>query len=140
MPSLHSPPKRGRESGTKWPQAFGLTPPPHTVPRWGRSIPAAVPRVLAALWLRVPARRAIGANSMASFLQPPESCRSVWLHVPTSQSAKKKKSKKALLLYLHCTQVSTVQKICRCKCVLPSLTSPPFLIYVISIFLPCTVN
>lgn len=33
-----------------------------------------------------------------------------------------------------------VQKTCRCKYVPPSLTSPPFLIYVISIFLPCTVN
>lgn len=33
-----------------------------------------------------------------------------------------------------------VQKTCRCKYVPPSLASPPFLIYVISIFLPCTVN
>lgn len=33
-----------------------------------------------------------------------------------------------------------VQKTCRCKYVPPSLTSPSFLIYVISIFLPCTVN
>lgn len=69
--------------------------------------------------------------------------KSVWLRLAAEPFKKEKKNREKnpiLLLYLHCTQVSAVQKICRCKYVLPSLTSPPFLIYVISIFLPCTVN
>lgn len=134
------PLEKGRESRTKWPQAFGLTcTTPCCAPLRGRSIPVA------------------RAPSAGCPMAPSASPQSHWCQqygfISTSTRALsqrlatcphvtvcKKKSKKALLLYLHCTQVSTVQKICRCKYVLPSLTSPPFLIYVISIFLPCTVN
>lgn len=43
-----------------------------------------------------------------------------------------------VLFTLHPSSVA--QKTCRCKYVPPSLTSPPFLIYVISVSLPCAVN
>lgn len=138
MPSLHSPRGEGRAAQNGRRPSASLAP-PHAVHRFRAGAS--------------PAARAPSAGCPVAPSSSPRSHRChqhgfVSTRAPSQRLAtrphvtvcKKKKNQKALLLYLHCTQVSTVQKICRCKYVLPSLTSPPFLIYVISIFLPCTVN
>lgn len=134
------PPERGRESSTKWPQAFGLTrTTPRCAPLQGRSIPSsACPECRVPCGSKFQPTEPLVPSAWLRFHQSPVAA--FGYTSPRHSLQKKKKNQKALLLYLHCTQVSTVQKICRCKYVLPSLTSPPFLIYVISIFLPCTVN